>query len=305
MQAPSFVLAYVKEGCKMGIWIDEKTKVLVQGITGKAARYHTAKMLQYGTQIVGGVSPNKKIAEVEGVKVYESVLEARKETGANASIIYVPAPYAADAIMEAVDGEMPFVVCITEHIPILDMIRVKAYMKGKKTRLLGPNCPGIIVPGACKMGIMPGEIHKKGHVGIVSRSGTLTYEAVDVLTKNNMGQSAAVGIGGDPVNGTGFIDVLAAFEQDPDTEKIVLIGEIGGDEEEKAARYIRNHMTKKVVAFISGKTAPKGKRMGHAGAIISGSSGTAESKIQTFLENGVSVAELIHDIPSMLAHKDK
>src|SRR5699024_1272097 len=266
-------------------------KVIVQGITGSTAKFHTKQMLEYGTKIVGGVTPKKAGTNVEGVPVFNTVSDAVRETGANASVIYVPAPFAADAILEAVDAELDLVICITEHIPVLDMVKVKRYMEGKKTRLVGPNCPGVITPEECKIGIMPGYIHKKGHVGVVSRSGTLTYEAVHQLSEEGYGQSSAVGIGGDPVNGTDFIDVLKAFNEDPDTEAVVMIGEIGGTAEEEAAKWIKANMKKPVAGFISGATAPPGKRMGHAGAIISGGSGTAEAKISVMKECGIHVAD--------------
>lgn len=275
----------------MAIYVNKDTKVIVQGITGNAASFHTKQMLEYGTKIVGGTSPGKGGTQVEGVPVFNTVQEAVEKTGATVSIIYVPAPFAADAIMEAVDAELDLVICITEHIPVLDMVKVKRYMEGKKTRLIGPNCPGVITPEKCKIGIMPGYIHKKGHVGIVSRSGTLTYEAVHQLTNAGIGQSTAVGIGGDPVNGTNFIDVLKAFNEDPDTHAVIMIGEIGGTAEEEAARWIKDNMTKPVVGFIGGRTAPPGKRMGHAGAIISGGQGTAEEKIRVMKECGIEVAE--------------
>src|SRR5699024_10157579 len=263
----------------MSVYVNKDTKVIVQGITGSTAKFHTKQMLEYGTKIVGGVTPKKAGTNVEGVPVFNTVSDAVRETGANASVIYVPAPFAADAILEAVDAELDLVICLTEHIPVLDMVKVKRYMEGKKTRLVGPNCPGVITPEECKIGIMPGYIHKKGHVGVVSRSGTLTYEAVHQLSEEGYGQSSAVGIGGDPVNGTDFIDVLKAFNEDPDTEAVVMIGEIGGTAEEEAAKWIKANMKKPVVGFIGGATAPPGKRMGHAGAIISGGSGTAEAKI--------------------------
>lgn len=275
----------------MSIWVDKNTKVIVQGITGSTAKFHTKEMIEYGTKIVGGVTPGKGNMRVEGVPVFNTVREAVEKTGASVSIIYVPAPWAADAIMEAVDADLDMAVCITEHIPVQDMIKVKRYMEGKKTRLIGPNCPGIIVPGQCKIGIMPGYIHKKGHVGLVSRSGTLTYEAVHQLSQNGVGQSTAVGIGGDPIIGTSFIDVLKAFNEDEGTHAVVMIGEIGGTAEEEAALWIKENMSKPVVGFISGRTAPKGKRMGHAGAIISGGKGTADEKIKVMKECGIEVAD--------------
>ncbi|MBS4172504.1 succinate--CoA ligase subunit alpha [Bacillus sp. FJAT-49736] len=275
----------------MSVFVNKDTKVIVQGITGKTALFHTKQMLEYGTKIVGGTSPGKGGTEVEGVPVFNTVSDAVKATGANASVIYVPAPFAADAILEAVDAELDLVICITEHIPVLDMVKVKRYMEGKKTRLVGPNCPGVITPGECKIGIMPGYIHTKGHVGVVSRSGTLTYEAVHQLSQAGVGQTTAVGIGGDPVNGTDFIDVLKAFNEDPETEAVIMIGEIGGTAEEEAARWVKANMTKPVVGFIGGVTAPPGKRMGHAGAIISGGKGTAAEKIRVMNECGIKVAE--------------
>mgnify|MGYP001301198950 CR=1 FL=1 len=275
----------------MSIFVNKETKVIVQGITGKTALFHTRQMLEYGTKIVGGTSPGKGGTMVEGVPVFNTVQEAVHATRANASVIYVPAPFAADAMMEAVDADIDLVICITEHIPVLDMVKVKRYMEGKKTRLIGPNCPGVITPEECKIGIMPGYIHKKGPIGVVSRSGTLTYEAVHQLTKAGIGQSTAVGIGGDPVNGTNFIDVLKAFNEDPDTEAVIMIGEIGGSAEEEAARWVKKHMKKPVVGFIGGRTAPPGKRMGHAGAIISGGKGTAGEKIRVMTECGIRVAE--------------
>ncbi|CAH0182802.1 MULTISPECIES: succinate--CoA ligase subunit alpha [Bacillales] len=275
----------------MSVYINKDTKVIVQGITGATALFHTKQMLEYGTKIVGGVTPGKGGTEAEGVPVFNTVSEAVTETGANASVIYVPAPFAADAILEAVDAELDLVICITEHIPVLDMVKVKRYMEGKKTRLIGPNCPGVITPEECKIGIMPGYIHKKGHVGVVSRSGTLTYEAVHQLSQAGIGQSSAVGIGGDPVNGTDFIDVLKAFNEDPETHAVIMIGEIGGTAEEEAAIWVKENMTKPVVGFIGGRTAPAGKRMGHAGAIISGGKGTADEKIRVMNECGIKVAE--------------
>ncbi|KHD86154.1 succinate--CoA ligase subunit alpha [Heyndrickxia ginsengihumi] len=280
----------------MSIFVNKDTKVIVQGITGKTALFHTKQCLEYGTKIVGGTSPGKGGTEVEGVPVFNTVKDAVDATGATVSVIYVPAPFAADAIMEAVDAELDLVICITEHIPVLDMVKVKRYMEGKKTRLIGPNCPGVITPDECKIGIMPGYIHKKGHVGVVSRSGTLTYEAVHQLTQAGIGQSGAIGIGGDPVNGTNFIDVLKAFNEDPETEAVIMIGEIGGTAEEEAANWVKANMKKPVVGFIGGVTAPPGKRMGHAGAIISGGKGTAAEKIRTMNECGIEVA----DTPSVI-----
>lgn len=275
----------------MGVYIDKETKVIVQGITGGTAKFHTKEMLAYGTKIVGGVTPKKGGTEVEGVPVFDTVKEAVDATEATASVIYVPAPFAADAIIEAADAELDLVICITEHIPVLDMVKVKRYLEGKKTRLIGPNCPGVITADETKIGIMPGYIHKKGHIGVVSRSGTLTYEAVHQLSEAGYGQTSAVGIGGDPVNGTNFIDVLDAFNNDPETEAVIMIGEIGGTAEEEAAEWVKANMTKPVVGFIGGATAPPGKRMGHAGAIISGGKGTAEEKIRVMKESGIAVAE--------------
>lgn len=275
----------------MSIYVNQNTKVIVQGITGSQGLFHTQQMLAYGTKIVGGVTPGKGGTDIEGVPVFNTVEDAVKETGANASIVYVPPQVAADAIVEAVDAKLDLVIAITEHIPVLDMVKVKRYMEGKKTRLIGPNCPGVITPDECKMGIQPGYIHKKGHVGVVSRSGTLTYEAVHQLTQSDIGQSTAVGIGGDPVNGTDFIDVLKAFNEDDDTEAVVMIGEIGGTAEEEAAQWVKANMNKPVVGFISGQTAPAGKRMGHAGAIISGGKGTAAEKAKALNECGIKVAE--------------
>ncbi len=280
----------------MSVFINKDTKVIVQGITGSTALFHTKQMIEYGTKIVGGTTPGKGGQEVEGVPVFNTVKAAVEATGANASVIYVPAPFAADAIIEAVDAELDLVICITEHIPVLDMVKVKRYMEGKSTRLVGPNCPGVISADECKIGIMPGYIHKKGHVGVVSRSGTLTYEAVHQLTQAGLGQTTAVGIGGDPVNGTNFIDVLKAFNEDPETEAVIMIGEIGGTAEEEAAEWVKANMTKPVVGFIGGRTAPPGKRMGHAGAIISGGKGTADEKIRIMNECGIQVA----DTPSVM-----
>ena len=274
----------------MSILINKDSRVIVQGITGSHGQFHTQQMLAYGTNIVGGVTPGKGGQVTLGVPVFNTVREAKEATNANVSVIYVPAAFAADGIMEAADAGIELVVCITEGIPVLDMIKVKSYLRGKKTRLIGPNCPGLISPGECKVGILPAAIHKKGHVGVVSRSGTLTYEAVNQLSMNNIGQSSAVGIGGDPIKGTGFIDVLDMFNRDEETYAVVMIGEIGGTGEEDAAEWIKANMKKPVVAFISGQTAPKGKRMGHAGAIISGGKGTAESKNRVLTECGIAVA---------------
>ncbi|QOR34215.1 succinate--CoA ligase subunit alpha [Clostridium sp. 'deep sea'] len=285
----------------MSIWINNNTRVIVQGITGNTAAYHTKAMLDYGTKIVAGVTPNKGGTTIEGVPVFNTVQEAVQFTKATTSVIYVPAPYAADAILEAVDAKLDLVICITEHIPVQDMLRVKNYMVGKKTRLIGPNCPGLITPNECKIGIMPGYIHQQGCVGVVSRSGTLTYEAVHQLTQLGIGQSTAVGIGGDPVNGTDFIDVLEAFNNDPLTKVVVMIGEIGGTAEEQACEWIKKYMKKPVVGFISGQTAPPGKRMGHAGAIISGGKGTADEKLNAMRNSGVFIADTPQKIGETVA----
>lgn len=273
----------------MSIFVNKDTRVIVQGITGKQGAFHTEKMIEYGTAIVGGVTPGKGGQSLLGVPVFNTVYDAVKNTGANASVIYVPPKFAADSIIEAIDAGVQVIVCITEGIPVLDMARVKHYLDGSHSRLIGPNCPGIITPEECKIGIMPGYIHKKGHVGVISRSGTLTYEAVKQLSVRNLGQSTVVGIGGDPIRGTGFLDCLKAFEADPDTYAVVLNGEIGGSGEEEAAQFIKT-MTKPVAAFIGGQSAPAGKRMGHAGAIISGGKGTASGKIAALQEAGAVVA---------------
>ena len=271
----------------MAILIDQNTRVVVQGLTGREGTYHALQCRQYGTQVVAGVTPGKGGTIHEGIPVFHTVAEAVRETGANASLIFVPPPFAADAILEAADAGVALVVCITEGIPTLEMIRVAAYLKGRPVRLVGPNCPGVISPGKCKMGIMPARIHKEGSVGVISRSGTLTYEAVGQLTRCEIGQSTCIGIGGDPINGTNFIDALKLFEKDPQTEGIILVGEIGGEAEEAAAEVIRTEISKPVVAYIAGVTAPAGKRMGHAGAIVTGGAGTAEGKYAALEAAGV------------------
>ena len=285
----------------MGILINKDTKVVCQGITGHAGSFHAERMLEYGTKLVAGVTPGKGGTTQHGVHVFDSVLDAVANTGANASVIYVPSPYAADAIMEAAEAGIALIVCITEGIPTIDMLTVKKYLSGRRARLIGPNCPGIITPGACKIGIMPGYIHKPGNVGVVSRSGTLTYEAVFQLTRRGIGQSTCIGIGGDPILGTDFVDILRLFQEDKETQAIVLIGEIGGSAEEEAAEIIKKEITKPVVGFIAGQTAPRGKRMGHAGAIISGDKGTAISKITALKGAGVTVIESPADIGETVA----
>ena len=276
----------------MSILVNKDTKVVVQGITGRSGRFHTQQCAEYGTKIVAGVTPGRGGSDVDGIPVYDTVSEAVVETGADVSVIFVPARFdAADSIMEAADAGIRLVICITEGIPALDMVKAKRYLEDKPTRLIGPNCPGVITPGECKIGIMPGYIHRPGKIGIVSRSGTLTYEAVDQVTKLGMGQSTCVGIGGDPVIGTNFVDVLALFEADADTEAVLMIGEIGGTAEEAAAQFVKENMTKPVVSFIAGQTAPPGKRMGHAGAIISGGHGTAAEKVEALEAAGIAVAE--------------
>ena len=273
----------------MSILINKKTKVICQGITGNNGTFHTEQAIAYGTQMVAGVTPGKGGTKHIGLPVYDTVMEAREKTGADASVIYVPPPFAADAILEAIDAEIPLVVCITEGIPVQDMVKVKRALVGSATRLVGPNCPGVLTPGECKIGIMPGNIFKKGSVGIVSRSGTLTYEAVFQTTQEGLGQTTAVGIGGDPVNGTNFIDVLRMFQDDPQTEGVVLIGEIGGSAEEEAAEFVKTQMNKPVAVFIAGQTAPKGKRMGHAGAIISSASEGAAEKVAMLKDLGIVI----------------
>jgi len=275
----------------MSILVGKETKVICQGITGEQGTFHTRQMVSYGTLMVGGVTPGKGGTDVDGIPVFDTVAEARKSTGANASVIYVPAPFAADAIMEAAEAGVELIVCITEGIPVIDMVRVKRFLDGRPSRLIGPNCPGVITPDACKIGIMPGHIHRAGGVGVVSRSGTLTYEAVDQLTRLGLGQSTCVGIGGDPVNGTDFIDVLELFNADPETNAIVMIGEIGGTAEEEAAEFVMREVKKPVIGYIAGVTAPKGKRMGHAGAIIAGGKGTAAEKTEAMRSAGIAVTE--------------
>ncbi len=284
----------------MSILVNKNTRVVTQGITGATGQLHTRACREYGTQMVAGVVPGKGGTDFEGIPIFDTVEQARKATGCNASVIYVPPPFAGDAIMEAADAGLELVVCITEGIPVLDMVKVKRYLGGKNSRLIGPNCPGIITPGECKIGIIPGYIHKPGKVGVVSRSGTLTYEAVYQLTQLGIGQSTCIGIGGDPIIGTGHIDALKLFNQDPGTEAVILIGEIGGTAEEEAAEYIKQNFKKPVVAFIAGQTAPKGRRMGHAGAIISGGRGTAADKIAALRAAGIAVAMSPADLGSTM-----
>ncbi len=285
----------------MSILVDKNSRVVTQGITGSTGQFHTRTCREYGTQMVAGVTPGKGGTDFEGIPIFDTVEESVRETGANVSVIYVPPPFAADAILEAADAEIALVVCITEGIPVLDMMRVRRFLEGRSTRLIGPNCPGIITPGECKIGIMPGYIHKPGRIGVVSRSGTLTYEAVHQLTTLGFGQSTCIGIGGDPINGTGFVDALSLYQDDPDTDAVILIGEIGGSAEEEAATFVKENMTKPVVAFVAGQTAPPGRRMGHAGAIIAGGKGTAADKVAAFEAAGVRVAQNPAEMGSAMA----
>jgi len=283
----------------MAVLVDKNTRVLVQGITGREGEFHTRQMLEYGTQVVAGVTPGKGGQEVLGVPVFDTVKQAVTATGADASVVFVPAPFAADAVLEAADAGVRLIVCITEGIPVQDMVKTVALLRQKGVRLIGPNCPGIMTAGQCKIGIMPGNIFTPGPVGLISRSGTLTYEIVDLLTKSGLGQSTCIGIGGDPVLGSTFVDLLPLFEADAETEAIVLVGEIGGSDEEIAAEYIRT-MRKPVIGFISGRTAPPGKRMGHAGAIISGRTGTPQAKVDALRAAGVPVADALYEIPELV-----
>ena len=286
----------------MSIFVNNNTRLLVQGITGREDQFHTRQCIDYGTNVVAGVTPGKGGQEVDGIPVFNTVKDAARKTGANCSMIFVPPAFAADAIMEAADADIELIVCITEGIPVMDMLRVKNFLTSKSSRLIGPNCPGVITPGQCKVGIMPGPIHLTGHIGVVSRSGTLTYEVVDQLTKQGLGQSTCIGIGGDPVNGTSFIDCLSAFEEDADTKGIVMIGEIGGSDEEEACAFIARNVSKPVVGFVAGLTAPPGRRMGHAGAIVSGGSGTAQAKIEAMRHADVHVCSDLGNLGGFCAH---
>jgi succinyl-CoA synthetase alpha subunit len=287
----------------MSVLVNKDTKLLVQGITGKTGEFHARLSLEYGTQVVAGVTPGRGGSKAvdDRVPVFDTVVEAIEATGANASVVFVPPPFAADAIIESIAAELPLVVAITEGIPVNDMIVVKRFLEGKRSRLIGPNCPGVITPNQCRIGIMPGYIHKPGKIGVVSRSGTLTYEAVHQLTTLGLGQTTAIGIGGDPVNGTNFVDCLAMFNEDPECEGIVMIGEIGGSAEEAGAAFIKDNIKKPVVGFIAGRSAPKGKRMGHAGAIISGGKGTSEAKLEALRDAGVKIADTPSDIGAAMA----
>ena len=285
----------------MSVLVDESTRLIVQGFTGREGTFHAQQAIAYGTRVVGGVVPGKGGTTHLDLPVFDTVARAAKETGANASVIFVPPPFAADAIMEAADAGLPLVVCITEGIPTLDMVKAWRFLEGRRTRLIGPNCPGIISPGKCKIGIMPGSIHLPGHVGVISRSGTLTYEAVGQLSHLGIGQSTCIGIGGDPIIGTNFVDALELFNADPDTHAIVMIGEIGGSAEETAAAYVKAHVKKPVVGFVAGRTAPPGRRMGHAGAIVAGGSGKASDKIKAMQEAGITVC----DSPAEIGEKIK
>lgn len=289
----------------MSILIDQNTKVIVQGITGRDGSFHAKQMQEYGTKVVGGVTPGKGGQDVNGIPVFNSVKDAKDKTGCNAAVIYVPAKFAKDAIIEDIAADIPLIICITEGIPVLDMVEVKKAMRGKKMRLIGPNCPGLISPGKSKIGIMPGHIHKAGSIGVVSRSGTLTYEVVFNLSQHNLGQSSCVGLGGDPIIGMRFTDVLELFEKDPETKGIVMVGEIGGGDEQTAAEFIKENVTKPVVSFIAGRTAPAGKRMGHAGAIISSGDSTAEAKMATLTAAGVTIVDFPDEIPQILVSKIK
>lgn len=280
----------------MSVLVSKDTKIITQGMTGKSGSFHTKMCVEYGSQMVAGVGPGKAGSEHEGIPLFNTVADAREATGATVSVIYVPAPFASDAIMEAVDADLDLVICITEGIPVLDMLEVNTFMQGKRSRLVGPNCPGVITPGECKIGIMPGHIHKPGRVGVVSRSGTLTYEAVYQLTELELGQSTCIGIGGDPLNGTNFIDCLELFNDDNETDAVVMIGEIGGSAEEEAAEWIKTNMKKPVVGFIAGATAPAGRTMGHAGAIVSGGKGTAEGKFEALDKAGVNTVRSPADL---------